>query len=911
MTTIDRRGLTVGDTSPAVGSSDPSANLAIKTPARVATTANITLNGLQTIDGVTVSESDRVLVKDQSDATQNGIYLASSGNWTRTTDFDSVREVVKGALVVVNEGTIGQRSEWFVASSDPITPGSTALTFQRFSPAISVFNTLADVQAASVDSAINVIRTGGYTTAGDLGGAFYKRVVSQPSHNGKVQSADGAWWEIAEPVLSVFMFGAKGDNSTDDTTAIRNTAACAIAQGTDSAGGPAGSWGAPAGYIFKTTGTIDIDKASCVDFRSFIYYNATSGAAVRVNNSLPTVGRNQDFKLHFAGLRSVPGNSATPTGVTVGGTIGLQIKNLQFSGVSVGVILGFTYAGFYCDSTNSTYSGQHIQQNFFDIGQVGYCGYGVLLNSASAATGATSANWFRAQDVFSNWINLQVDIPANYSSSSNVFDLVALDADAGGGSVNSNSYYNRFNIQFLNGTVTMGAGTTNNWVQIGNTLATGAAKAGDWTSNLFVSGVVDAQFQLAAFVAGGFAAQAISLSALTNGLALSVVGVTGNAGAAHADISGTANQVLRVNSAGTALTFGQLNLASSAAVTGVLPEVNGGTNQSTYTLGDILYSSALNTLSKLPGNTTTSKKFLRQTGSGASSAAPAWDTILAADVPGAALTKTDDTNVTLTLAGSPTTALLAATSVTVGWTGQLALTRGGLNASLTASLGGIFYSTASAGAILAGTATANLPLLSGASAEPVWASISYPASATSGGVPYFSSTSAIASSALLAADAIMVGGGAGTAPKTTPASVNGSGDISTSGSNNAALFNSNTFGYYVSGAQLIDATGKFIAGIITPVPVTKTGTSSTQGATEWSIIFNPSGTFTETLLAASAHTGRWLHVKSIAAQAINSASSNVVPLGSATAGTALLASGVGKWASLQSDGTNWVVMAGG
>ncbi len=89
---------------------------------------------------------------------------------------------------------------------------------------------------------------------------------------------------------------------------------------------------------------------------------------------------------------------------------------------------------------------------------------------------------------------------------------------------------------------------------------------------------------------------------------------------------------------------------------------------------------------------------------------------------GAALTKVDDTNVTLTLGGSPSTALINASSLTLGWAGQLGLTRGGSNASLTASLGGIVYSTASAMAILSGTATANLPLLSGSSAAPSWGS---------------------------------------------------------------------------------------------------------------------------------------------------------------------------------------------
>lgn len=86
----------------------------------------------------------------------------------------------------------------------------------------------------------------------------------------------------------------------------------------------------------------------------------------------------------------------------------------------------------------------------------------------------------------------------------------------------------------------------------------------------------------------------------------------------------------------------------------------------------------------------------------------------------AALTKTDDTNVTLTLGGTPATALLQATSLTLGWTGQLSLTRGGTNASLVASNGGIVYSTASALAILASTASATL--LTNSSGIPVFSS---------------------------------------------------------------------------------------------------------------------------------------------------------------------------------------------
>lgn len=127
--------------------------------------------------------------------------------------------------------------------------------------------------------------------------------------------------------------------------------------------------------------------------------------------------------------------------------------------------------------------------------------------------------------------------------------------------------------------------------------------------------------------------------------------------------------------------------------TGSLAETRGGTNQTSYTLGDTLYASAANTLSKLAGNTTSGIKYLSQTGTGAVSAAPAWATISGGDITGAALTKTDDTNVTLTLGGAPTTALLRASSLTLGWTGTLSGTRGGTgvnNGASTITIGGNF-----------------------------------------------------------------------------------------------------------------------------------------------------------------------------------------------------------------------------
>lgn len=99
-----------------------------KEPVRAATVANITLSGAQTIDGVSVVAGDRVLVKDQSSGSANGIYVAASGSWTRATDFDVAAEVL-GATVFVSEGTTNGNAQFKMTTDAPITLGTTALVW--------------------------------------------------------------------------------------------------------------------------------------------------------------------------------------------------------------------------------------------------------------------------------------------------------------------------------------------------------------------------------------------------------------------------------------------------------------------------------------------------------------------------------------------------------------------------------------------------------------------------------------------------------------------------------------------------------------------------------------------------------------------------------------------------------------
>lgn len=96
-----------------------------------ATTAAITLSGLQTVDGVALTAGVRVLVKNQAAAKDNGLYLVVAGGaWTRCPDADTSAKVTPGLLVLVERGTANGDSAWQLITDAPITLGVSALAFE-------------------------------------------------------------------------------------------------------------------------------------------------------------------------------------------------------------------------------------------------------------------------------------------------------------------------------------------------------------------------------------------------------------------------------------------------------------------------------------------------------------------------------------------------------------------------------------------------------------------------------------------------------------------------------------------------------------------------------------------------------------------------------------------------------------
>lgn len=297
--------------------------------------------------------------------------------------------------------------------------------------------------------------------------------------------------------------------------------------------------------------------------------------------------------------------------------------------------------------------------------------------------------------------------------------------------------------------------------------------------------------------------------------------------------AGAGYKSLVMNAGGTQVEWNAVALNQSGAVSGALPATNGGTGQTTYTLGDIVYSNATNTLAKLAGQTTTTQKFLSQTGDGANSAAPVWDTIPAGSITGLGTMSTQNANAVAITGGaingtlignaSPTTATFTTATATSFVGSGANLTN--LNASNVASgtIANIYTTAASAngastivtrdasGNFAANTITATLngSATSAGSATTATTATNL-AGGAAGSVPYQTSSGV---TAMLATGSGVLVGGATPSYSTAPA---------LTGTNFTSIPNSATTATSANTASAIvarDASGNFTAGTVTATHV--------------------------------------------------------------------------------------------
>jgi len=222
------------------------------------------------------------------------------------------------------------------------------------------------------------------------------------------------------------------------------------------------------------------------------------------------------------------------------------------------------------------------------------------------------------------------------------------------------------------------------------------------------------------------------------------------------------------------------------------------------------------------------------------------------------------------------TGLTPATATTgaVTLAGRLAIANGGTNSTATPTTYGIAYGTGTAYAFTAAGTTGQV-LTATTGGAPTWV-----APATSGTV---TSVSVVSANGL-------------------------AGTVATATTTPAITLSTTVTGLLKGNGTAISAAVANVDYVPLSTVITKTADYTITGTDTW-IINNKTGSaLTLTFPAASSWTGRYITVKNMQAQLVNSASSNIVPLDSTTAGTAILLDVIGNWATMVSDGTNWVIM---
>jgi hypothetical protein len=133
--------------------------LSYKAPVLAVTTTNITLSGLQTIDGVSLVAGNRVLVRAQSTGSQNGIYLAQTSSWVRADDMNADTEIQPGVAVVVSGGSIYADTIWTLNTDGTITVGSTAQTWKCLTEDTALLGNPTAPTAAQFDDDTSIATT--------------------------------------------------------------------------------------------------------------------------------------------------------------------------------------------------------------------------------------------------------------------------------------------------------------------------------------------------------------------------------------------------------------------------------------------------------------------------------------------------------------------------------------------------------------------------------------------------------------------------------------------------------------------------------------------------------------------------------------------------------------------------------
>lgn len=402
-----------------------------KQAVKCATTADITLSGLQTIDTYTTLAGDRVLVKNQSTQSQNGIYIAGAGAWTRATDMDVWSEV-PGAYTVILNGSANVNTGWVSNSADTGTINVTAITFVQFSGTGTYY---AGTGLSLAANTFSITNTG--VTAATKGSAS-KTVTAAVNAQGQLTSLTDQDIAIANTQVSglgtmstqnanaVAITGGTIDGATIGGTTAGAVTGTTITANTQFTGSGAGLTGTAASLSIggnaatattagsATTATTATNLAG--GSAGTVPYQASSGST-----SMLAVGTNGQVLTLAAGLPSwaTPtvgtvtsvGGTGTVSGISLSGTV-TSSGNLTLGGTldlsSPPAIGGTTPAAI--TGTTITANTKFVSPYFDALNSAG----GALRN----ASGAAQIQWGGG-----GGNNVTVDVSTNLNGSNAQIDI--------------------------------------------------------------------------------------------------------------------------------------------------------------------------------------------------------------------------------------------------------------------------------------------------------------------------------------------------------------------------------------------------------------------------------------------------------------------------------------------------------
>ena len=388
------------------------AGLTVKQAGRAATTANVTLSGgaPSTLDGVTLAASDRILVKNQADQTENGIYYVatlgsgSNGTWARTTDADTGAELATGTYIFISSGTANANAAYTMVTQGTITLGTSNIVWALFSQVTSIAASSITgqlIQSQIQDAAINTAKfAAGLTPVEILGvlptsGNFAGRQVFLTT-NSKLYRYDGSAFTNLTPTTDLQGTISAGQVAANAITA-NTIAADAVIFGKVAAGaikadqiasGEVNTSKLAAGAVTADKITVANLAAINANLGTITAGSLTASSSVSVGSGMGSVLINSSGLTIASGRISMAGDGANPwirvNGVS--GQSGSRIEINGINGVAPATLFGVNNAGSNIVAING--NGISINAGLLNVNS----GSAVTIASGATFTIASGAN---------------------------------------------------------------------------------------------------------------------------------------------------------------------------------------------------------------------------------------------------------------------------------------------------------------------------------------------------------------------------------------------------------------------------------------------------------------------------------------------------------------------------------------